>query len=71
MVRVSRVHSMYQLGLVIRTLVSHGNYSIHILQDPSHYYFAEDNDRFIQSDDFNKDIEGALLNLYEILLKGV
>ena len=41
------------------------------IQDPSHYYFAKDNDRFIQSDDFNEDIEGALLNLYENLVRGV
>ena len=43
------------------------------IQDPSHYYyyFAKDNDRFIQSDDFNEDFEGALLNLFEILVRGV
>ena len=40
------------------------------IQDPSHYYFAKDNDRFIQSDDFNEDFEGALLNLYENLVRG-
>ena len=40
------------------------------IQDPSHYYFAKDNDRFIQSDDFNEDFEGALLNLYEKLARG-
>ena len=65
------MHSMYQLGLVIRTLVSHSNYSIHILQDSSHYYLAKNNDRFIQSDDLNEDFEGALLNLYENLVRGV
>ena len=46
-------------------------FRIHAIQDPSHYYFAEDNDRFIQSDDLNEDFEGALVNLYENLGRGV
>ena len=41
------------------------------IQDPSPYYFAKDNHRFIQSDDLNEDIEGAQLNLHENLVSGV
>ena len=69
--RVSEVHSMYQLGLIIRTVVPQCNNSIYAIQDPSHYYFAKNNDRFIQSDDLNEDFEGALLNLYEYVVIGL
>ena len=69
--RVSKLHSMYQLGLTTRTGVSQSNNSIHAIQDPFHYYFAKNNGRFLQSDDLNEDFEGALLNLYENLVRGV
>ena len=69
--RVSKVHSMHQLGLIIRTVVSQSYNSIYAIQDPSHYYFAKNNYRFIQSDDLNEDFEGAQLNLYENLVRGV
>ena len=62
---------MYQLGLITRTGVSQSNNSIHAIQDPFHYYFAKDNDRFIQSDDLNEDFGCALLTLYEIFVRGV
>ena len=48
------------------TWFDYTNCSIHAIQDPSHYYFAKNNDRFIQSDDLNEDFGCALLNLYEI-----
>ena len=44
---------------------------IHAIQHPSHYYFAKNNGRAIQNDDRGEDIEGALLNLYANLVKGV
>ena len=69
--RVGKLHSMYQLVLITRTVVSHSNNSIHAIQDPSHYYFAKNNDRFLQSDDLNDDFGCALLNLYENLVRGV
>ena len=45
--------------------MSHSKNSIHEIQDPSHHYYANNNDRFIQSDALNEDFEGALLNSYE------
>ena len=56
---------------IIRTDVSHSSNSNHTIQDPFHYYFAKNNDRFIQSDDLNEDFEGALLNLYEYVVIGL
>ena len=69
--RVSKLHSVHRLVLITRTGVSQSDNSIHAIQDPYHYYFAKNNDRFIQSDDLNDDFGCALLNLYENLVRGV
>ena len=56
---------------IIWTVLSQKENSVHAIQDPSHYYSAENNDRNIQSNDLNEDFEGALLDLYENLVKSV
>ena len=53
----------------IRSVVSHSGSSIHAIQDPSHFYFVKYNNQIAQSDAMNLDFEGALLNLYENLVK--
>ena len=52
-------------------MLSQKGNSIYAIQDPSHHYFATNNDRILQYDDLNEDFEGALLDLYENLVTGV